>query len=227
MKETCETLRNKVLELTVSTTNDLMKESLSKIVNDAVNQETESSQAVGNALILQEFAAYAPRSLKNFSRFTCRIQDDAFRKRDNNEHQGDDAPPKGEKSKKRKKNVEKLEVCKRSYQIKINLTASTLTFLDIEACDPLSIVDAPTLMFLDTEACDPFSIVDKPTTEVKMKIFETKFLKKAPLLGILDLKIMKAYEGETEKRLKHHKQMRRYESFVNKRPILQTMKRQK
>ncbi|GJU85140.1 hypothetical protein Tco_1292686, partial [Tanacetum coccineum] len=31
-----------------------------------------------------------------------------------------------------------------SYQIKINLTALTLTFPDIEACDPFSIVDKPT-----------------------------------------------------------------------------------
>ncbi|GKB25402.1 RNA-directed DNA polymerase, eukaryota, reverse transcriptase zinc-binding domain protein [Tanacetum coccineum] len=58
-----------------------------------------------------------------------------------------------------------------SYQIKINLTA-------------------PILIFPGIEASNPYSIVDKPTTvlkEVKLKIFETGFLKKALLLGELDL----------------------------------------
>ncbi|GKC27869.1 hypothetical protein Tco_1035163, partial [Tanacetum coccineum] len=99
-----------------------------------------------------------------------------------------------------------------SYQIKINLTALTLTFSDIEACDPFLIVDKPT--------------TEKVLNEVKMKIFETKFLKKALLLGSLDLKIMKAYEREIMNSLKHRKQMRRWDSFVNGRPILQTMKHQ-
>ncbi|GJY36444.1 hypothetical protein Tco_0421822 [Tanacetum coccineum] len=62
--------------------------------------------------------------------------------------------------------------------------------------------------------------------EVKMKIFETEFMKKIPLLGSLDLKIMKAYDREITKRLKHREQIRRWESFVNGRPILSTMKRQ-
>nr|GEV85783.1 hypothetical protein [Tanacetum cinerariifolium] len=60
----------------------------------------------------------------------------------------------------------------------------------------------------------------------KDKDLETEFLKKAPLLGDLDLKIMKAYEREIEKHLKHRMQMRRQDSLVNRRPILQTMKRQ-
>nr|GEX90059.1 hypothetical protein [Tanacetum cinerariifolium] len=40
-----------------------------------------------------------------------------------------------------------------SYQIKINITAPTLTFLDIEACDPFSIVDKTTtgLIYLNSK----------------------------------------------------------------------------
>ncbi|GJZ27084.1 reverse transcriptase domain-containing protein [Tanacetum coccineum] len=71
--------------------------------------------------------------------------------------------------------------------------------------------------------CD--ATLEKVLKEVKMKIFETKFLKKTLLLGSLDLKIMKAYEREIIKHLKHREQMRRWESFVNGRPILPTMKR--
>ncbi|GJW92258.1 hypothetical protein Tco_0169811 [Tanacetum coccineum] len=126
-----------------------------------------------------------------------------------------------------------------SYQIKINLTAPTLTFPDIKACDPFSIVDKPTTgliylnnksekRFMDLEELSKFcdATLEKVLNEVKMKIFETEFLKKAPLLGSLDLKIIKAYEREIEKRLKHRKKMRRWQSFVNERPILQTMKHQ-
>ncbi|GKC37884.1 hypothetical protein Tco_1050268 [Tanacetum coccineum] len=61
--------------------------------------------------------------------------------------------------------------------------------------------------------------------EVKLKIIEIEFLKKAPLLGELDLDIMKVYEREITKRLRHREQMRKWESFVNGRPILSTMRR--
>ncbi|GJZ60923.1 hypothetical protein Tco_0617060 [Tanacetum coccineum] len=71
--------------------------------------------------------------------------------------------------------------------------------------------------------CDTLERVLK---EVKLKIFESGFLKKAPLLGELDLDKMKAYEREITKRLNHRKQMRRWESFVNERPILSTIRRQ-
>ncbi|GJW06766.1 hypothetical protein Tco_1569189, partial [Tanacetum coccineum] len=96
-----------------------------------------------------------------------------------------------------------------SYQIRINLTT-------------------PTLIFSGIEACDPYSVVDKPTTSLiylKSKE-ETMFLKKDPLLGGLDLDIMKAYEREITKHLRHHEQMRRWESFLNRRSILPMMRRQ-
>ncbi|GKD27125.1 hypothetical protein Tco_1233339 [Tanacetum coccineum] len=55
------------------------------------------------------------------------------------------------------------------------------------------------------------------------KDLETEFWKKPPVLGDLDLDIMKAYEEEITKRLRQREQMRRWESFVNGRPILLTM----
>ncbi|GJX38454.1 hypothetical protein Tco_0251757 [Tanacetum coccineum] len=118
------------------------------------------------------------------------------------------------------------------YQVKINLTAPTLTFLEIEACNPYFIVDEPTvgLIYLNNKEekrimdlvdiakfCDV--TLEKVLSEVKLKIFETKFMKKITLLGKLDLKIMKCYEQEIMKHLKHRKKMRRWESFVNGRPI--------
>nr|GEU40107.1 retrovirus-related Pol polyprotein from transposon TNT 1-94 [Tanacetum cinerariifolium] len=71
--------------------------------------------------------------------------------------------------------------------------------------------------------CD--ATVDKVLNEVKLRMFESKFFKKPPLLGELDQDIINAYEREISKRLSHREQMRRCESFVNERPILPTTKR--
>nr|GEY33255.1 hypothetical protein [Tanacetum cinerariifolium] len=68
MEEMNETLHNKVPELTVSTTNDLIKEALLRMVNDAVKQDRESSQAVVPALISQDFDAHAPKLIEELFR---------------------------------------------------------------------------------------------------------------------------------------------------------------
>ncbi|GJY35274.1 hypothetical protein Tco_0420652 [Tanacetum coccineum] len=70
--------------------------------------------------------------------------------------------------------------------------------------------------------CD--ATLEKVLKEVKLKIFQSEPWKKPPLLGELDRDIIKAYEKEINKRLRHQEQMRRRESFVNERPILPTMK---
>ncbi|GJV94373.1 hypothetical protein Tco_1545950 [Tanacetum coccineum] len=109
-----------------------------------------------------------------------------------------------------------------SYRIKINLTAPTLIFPGIEAKDPYSIVDEPRLglIYLNNKEekrvmdlveivkfCD--ATLERVLKEVKLKIFETEFLNKAPLLGDLDLKIMKTYETKIIKCVRHREQMRR------------------
>ncbi|GKA62394.1 hypothetical protein Tco_0761913 [Tanacetum coccineum] len=108
----------------------------------------------------------------------------------------------------------------------------------IEAHDPYSIVDKPDtgLIYLNSKNekrvmylveivkfCD--ATLEKVLKEVKLRIFQTELWKKPPLLGELDLDIMKAYKREITKRLRHREQIRRWESFVNGRPILPTMKR--
>ncbi|GJT20022.1 putative reverse transcriptase domain-containing protein [Tanacetum coccineum] len=75
-----------------------------------------------------------------------------------------------------------------SYQMKVNLIAPTLTIPSIDELNPLSIIDVPFVVL----------------KEVKLKIFEFEYKMKNPVLGDLDLKIMKAFERETEKRLKHY-----------------------
>ncbi|GKB17439.1 hypothetical protein Tco_0851362 [Tanacetum coccineum] len=115
-----------------------------------------------------------------------------------------------------------------NYQMKVNLTAPTLTFPGIEEHAPYTIVDEPRIgliylnskdekrvMYLEeiVKFCD--ATLEKVLNEVKLRMFENKFLKKPPLLGELDQDIMKAYEREISKRLSHLQQMRRWESFVN------------
>ncbi|GJR01777.1 hypothetical protein Tco_0524761 [Tanacetum coccineum] len=84
-----------------------------------------------------------------------------------------------------------------SYQIKVNLTASTLTFPGIEAHEPYSIFDKLTtgLIYLNNKDekrvmylveivkfCD--ATLEKVLKEVKLKIFQSKPWKKPPLLGV-------------------------------------------
>ncbi|GJZ38862.1 hypothetical protein Tco_0585425 [Tanacetum coccineum] len=79
-----------------------------------------------------------------------------------------------------------------SNQIKINLTAPTLIYPGIEACNPYSIIDKQTtgLIYLNNKEekrvmnlveivkfCD--DTLERVLKEVKLKIFETEFLKKA------------------------------------------------
>nr|GEV01302.1 hypothetical protein [Tanacetum cinerariifolium] len=126
-----------------------------------------------------------------------------------------------------------------SYHIRINLTAPTLILPGMEAYDSYSIVNKPDtgLIFLNNKNkkrvmylveivkfCD--ATLERILKEVKLKIFKTEFWKKDSLLGELDLDIMKAFEKEITKHLRHHEQMRRWKSFMNERPILSAMKRQ-
>ncbi|GJZ84650.1 retrovirus-related pol polyprotein from transposon TNT 1-94 [Tanacetum coccineum] len=114
-----------------------------------------------------------------------------------------------------------------SYQIKVNLTAPTLTFFGIEAHKPHSIVDNPntSLIYLNTKDekqvmylveivkfCD--ATLERVLNEVKLRIFQNQFWKKPPRLGELDLDIMKAFEREITKRLRHREQMRRMTKVI-------------
>ncbi|GJS46325.1 hypothetical protein Tco_0596446 [Tanacetum coccineum] len=95
----------------------------------------------------------------------------------------------------------------KSYQIKVNLTAPTLTFPSIEEHDPYSIVEKPTtgLIYLNNKDekrvmylveilkfCN--ATLEKVLNEVKLRIFQNQFWKKLPQLGELDLDIMRAFE---------------------------------
>ncbi|GJZ04257.1 hypothetical protein Tco_0537532 [Tanacetum coccineum] len=121
-----------------------------------------------------------------------------------------------------------------SYQIKINLTAPTLIFPGIEAHDPYSIVDKANmgLIYLNSKDekrvmylveiakfCD--ATLETVLNEVKVRIFQNQFWKKPPLLGELYLDIMKAFEREITKRLRHHEHMRSANMIYNKKELRQ------
>ncbi|GJS63750.1 hypothetical protein Tco_0678314 [Tanacetum coccineum] len=214
----------------------------------------ESAQDVVPALISQEFATHAPMIIEQLFRIHMQNTDvlrakyeksstsagpcrfDSFCKHDHDEHQADDGYPEGYQQ---EWDAWVEDTVIDEDGIKINLTAPTLIFLGIEAKDPYSIIDEPILGLIylnnkeEKKVMDLVEIVkfcdatlERVLKEVKLKIFETESLKKAPVLESLDLKIMKTYEREFMKRLRHREQMRRWELFVNGRPILSTMRRQ-
>ncbi|GJV50035.1 hypothetical protein Tco_1440247 [Tanacetum coccineum] len=124
-----EDLHDIVLKIVSNATNDLIEDNLPRIVANAVKKERESSQAVVPTLISQEFVAHAPKIIEelfkihihntilNWDVFRAKFRkssassgscrDDIFRKRDHDDHQGDDAPPEGEENAKRQKTTSK------------------------------------------------------------------------------------------------------------------------
>ncbi|GJV14993.1 hypothetical protein Tco_1360316 [Tanacetum coccineum] len=103
--------------------------------------------------------------------------------------------------------------------------------------DSFSIVDKPStgLIYLNIKEekrvmylveivkfCD--ATLERVLKEVKLKIFKSEPWKKPPLLGELDRDILKTFEREISKRLRHRVQIRRWESFMNGRPILPVMR---
>ncbi|GJW86975.1 hypothetical protein Tco_0162315 [Tanacetum coccineum] len=79
--------------------NDIIEYNLSKVIVEAFMKERDMFQETIPALISKEFADHAPKT-------------DTFRGSDHDDHQNDDAPPKGEKRAKKAKDVKKLEICK-------------------------------------------------------------------------------------------------------------------
>nr|GFB71247.1 hypothetical protein [Tanacetum cinerariifolium] len=109
-----------------------------------------------------------------------------------------------------------------SYQVKVNLTAPTLTFLGIEAYEPYSIVDKPNTGLIYLKNKDEKQVMylleivnfcnatlEKVLKEVKLNIFQSEPWRNPPLLGELDRDIMRVFKREITKRLRHPEQMRR------------------
>ncbi|GKE61048.1 hypothetical protein Tco_1511415 [Tanacetum coccineum] len=127
----------------------------------------------------------------------------------------------------KKERVHDFQLGIESYQVKVNLTVPTLIFPGIEAHDfQLGIESYQVKVMYLVEIvkfCD--ATLEKVLKVVKLKIFQLEPWKKPPLLGELDRDIIRAFAREITKRLSHREQMRRWESFVNGRPMLPTMKR--
>ncbi|GJT46143.1 hypothetical protein Tco_0954858 [Tanacetum coccineum] len=90
----------------------------------------------------------------------------------------------------------------KSYQQKVNLTAPTMTFLGIKDHEMFSIIYEPV-----------HGIIYKNSKKEKQYGYVQKDLTKE------EAEYLKLFEEEIEERLKHHRQMRRWEMFMNGRPL--------
>ncbi|GJY77373.1 hypothetical protein Tco_0482489 [Tanacetum coccineum] len=99
-KPTSSTRTNLLGKLTVSTTNDLIRDALPRMVNDVVTQDRESSQVVNTILnvhhIKSDSTATTTSDLQQ--QLYLKMKSDLQAQRDHDENQGNDAPLKGEKS---------------------------------------------------------------------------------------------------------------------------------
>ncbi|GKB26741.1 integrase, catalytic region, zinc finger, CCHC-type containing protein [Tanacetum coccineum] len=64
MKDMSDTLNNLVPELTVAKTNELIKEAIPRMVNDAVKHDQDLSTDIVRELVSKEFATHAPKIIK-------------------------------------------------------------------------------------------------------------------------------------------------------------------
>ncbi|GKC84015.1 hypothetical protein Tco_1139732 [Tanacetum coccineum] len=119
-----------------------------------------------------------------------------------------------------------------SYQQKVNLTAPTITFLGIEKHKMFSIVSEPIYgiiyknnkkekramshqeahKFCDATLKRVLEGLKSYNNDVKYGYVKTNISKE-------DVEYLQLFEEEIEERLKHHEQMRRWEMFVNGRPL--------
>ncbi|GJY01996.1 hypothetical protein Tco_0360148 [Tanacetum coccineum] len=239
---------NKVVpELAIAKTNEMIKEEMPRLVHLAVTKDQEITSINVPELISNELATHVPKifeelfqkhmqntTLNLYPTTSTSIAEVSTADLQHQLYEKMKSTPQDQI----KERVHDFQLGIESYQIKINLTTPRLTFFGIEAHDSYSIVDEPEtgLIYLNNKDekwvmylvkivkfCD--ATLEKVLKEVKLRIFQTEILKKPPLLGEVDLDIMKAFEREINKRLGHHVPMRRWESFVNRRPILPTMKR--
>ncbi|GJR52309.1 hypothetical protein Tco_1402830 [Tanacetum coccineum] len=105
-------------------------DNLKRVVVDTIIQERDSLEAEVPALISKEFADHALKKIKELLKIHMKNNmkrnlqdqaddpelDDAFHKRDHDDHQKDDDPPEGEGEKSEKaKHIKRFEICKRFF----------------------------------------------------------------------------------------------------------------
>ncbi|GJW03316.1 ribonuclease H-like domain-containing protein [Tanacetum coccineum] len=141
-----ESLKDIAPKLATTTTIDLTNDDLPRIVANDVKKERESLQLVVPVLISQEFMksdlqaqVVDPKfwdifksKFEKSSTSSCSCKNYAFRKRNHDEHQGDDAPRKGEKSAKRQKMSKSSKFARVIDKDEFWQTASTSTLEDGE-----------------------------------------------------------------------------------------------
>ncbi|GJS10565.1 hypothetical protein Tco_0367361 [Tanacetum coccineum] len=119
-----------------------------------------------------------------------------------------------------------------SYQLKVNLIAPTHTVPGIEDLSPYSIIALPIIGLVCENSKNERRVMDineipkfcdaalkRVLENVKKINLDVKHGYKDPPLSKEDAKLMKFYEEHIQEWLKHRDQMKRWESYVNGRPI--------
>ncbi|GJZ45703.1 hypothetical protein Tco_0593299 [Tanacetum coccineum] len=119
-----------------------------------------------------------------------------------------------------------------SYQQKVNLTAPTITFLGIEKYKVVFIVFEPVygIIYKNNKKekrvmrhqkihkfCD--ATLKRVLEGLKSYNNDVKHGYATPSLSKEDAEYLQLFKEEIEERLKHHDQMRRWEMYMNRRPL--------
>ncbi|GKB67270.1 hypothetical protein Tco_0928682 [Tanacetum coccineum] len=190
-------------ELAVTTTNKILKAELPRLVALAVKKDQEIAFINVPELVTKEFATHAPKMIEKL--FKQHMQNTTL-----------NFYPTTSTS------TATTSIADLLHQLYLTMKANTqyqTTNLEIN-----SKIEKRVMLLVEiVKFCD--ATMKRVLNEDGLRIFKIKFWKKPPLPSALDFDILKAFRREINKRLRHREQMRRWESFVNGRPILPTMKR--
>ncbi|GKD34813.1 hypothetical protein Tco_1250322 [Tanacetum coccineum] len=165
---------------------DLIDNNLKRVMADTVIQERDAFQAKVPALISKEFVDHAPKIIeelfKNYMQNNMKSNlqdqatdpalDDASRPQHHDDHQEDHAPPKGEKRTKRQKTSKSSKSVRGSSSKQPTNTG--LIYLNKK--------EEKKVMYLIKIVKFCNTTLERVLKEVNLKIFETEFWKKPPLL---------------------------------------------
>ncbi|GKD03773.1 hypothetical protein Tco_1178747, partial [Tanacetum coccineum] len=109
-----------------------------------------------------------------------------------------------------------------SYQQKVNLTAPTMSFPGVEKHIMFSIIYEPVhgIIYKNSKIykfCD--ATLNRVLEGLKSYNNDVKYGYIQRELTSDEVEYLKLFKEESEVRLKHHNQMRRWEMYVNKRPL--------
>ncbi|GKA11781.1 hypothetical protein Tco_0691327 [Tanacetum coccineum] len=216
--------------LVAHATNQIFKENIPWIKQDAVQKEHASTkmQLAYADMMRSQYQDLTPQVLKKIAL----VYQGCIRDPNVPERQSGRSVDKMGRSCVIWERVHDFQLGIESYQIKVNLTTPTITFPGIETLPMYSVIADPFVgivyennkkermdMHIDELQKFSYDTLKRVVKKISAINVQARHKFKDPPLNEKDKELMVVFEEEIEELLKYRKQLRRWESFVNGRPI--------